>query len=210
MTTPSDTLLKYMVALSNRNTESLGFIESTRMAKRIEKGQVLAEYDNGDLCGYLLHGCLGNWVHIHQACIQEDARRIDHGRALVARLAAKARRAGCMGISLRCRDNLPSNLFWQALGFEHVATVPGGRSRGRMINVWMLEFANAYELFQPSVAATSAERPSQCATLQTPQRHPTTLYLPDSPSILLPAATRTASPTILAPGSGPTSAPMVT
>lgn len=163
----TDNLVAYMVALANRNSESLGFVESSRMAERVARGHVITETDNGDLCGYLMHGVMGDWVHIHQAVIQADARKAEHGRRLVQALAARAKRAGCQGISLRCRAGLPSNDFWTALGFTHIATTPGGSARGKPINVYQIAFDDAFSLF----TSTGHEMPQKDGA--------TCLYLPN-------------------------------
>jgi ribosomal protein S18 acetylase RimI-like enzyme len=151
--TPPATLTAYCVALAARNSEALGFIPRARFAERVELGQVLAEYDNNDLCGYVLIGHPRDWLHIHQICIQDDARRFEHGTRLLRRAADAARRHACQGLGLRCASDLPSNAFWQALGFQQVATVPGGQARSRSINVYKFPFADAFPLLQETETA---------------------------------------------------------
>lgn len=153
----ADLLLKYCLDLMRKNSDALGFVESTRFESRLRAGQVIPAWENGDLCGYLLRGIPREWLHIHQACIQPDARRLDHGRQLVAAAAAYAAACGCHGISLRCADDLPSNQFWQALGFSRVATVPGGRARGRLIHVYQYELPSAFHLFGGAQPAQPAK-----------------------------------------------------
>jgi GNAT superfamily N-acetyltransferase len=141
-------LLTYCIDLANRNRTALGFIPRARFADRIDLGQVHPHFENDDLCGYILVGRSRDWLHVHQVCIQDDARRLEHGRSLVALAQGIARRGGCQGLSLRCATDLPSNAFWAALGFERVATVAGGLSRGRLINVYKLPFDDAFPLIE--------------------------------------------------------------
>jgi GNAT superfamily N-acetyltransferase len=183
----TDSLLTaYCVALANRNRVALGFIPKARFAERVTLGQVLPEFENGDLCGYLLVGRARDYLHIHQACIQDDARKMAHGRALVERVAQRARRTGCQGISLRCAADLPSNAFWQALGFAHVTTLPGGLSRGRIINVYQISFPDAFPLIErPEAAGLSLPLESRAASMPLPA--------PASCRVLLPPCTEAAA-----------------
>lgn len=129
-------LVRYCDDLAKRNSEALSFIPRPRLLEYAMRGQILAEYENGDLCGFAVIGRGSDWLHVYQCCIQYDARRIYHGLNLVAQIEAVAMTRGLQGISLRCADDLPANAFWLAAGFEKVAVLPGGVRRGRTINVW--------------------------------------------------------------------------
>lgn len=147
-------LLTYCIDLMARDSNALGFVPRGRFAERIEHGQVLPAWDNGQLAGYILIGRPRDWLHIHQTAIQQDARRLQHGQALVDRAMAVARGAGCQGIGLRCAVDLPSNAFWMSLGFSLVSTIRGNNKTGRMINVYQLAFPDAFPLLEQSNPAT--------------------------------------------------------
>jgi hypothetical protein len=91
---------------------------------------------NDDPVGYLLYDLAPDRLRIPQACIQYDARRRKHGEALVAALMQA--NPDVSEISLRCAADLEANVFWRDMGFTCVATLPGGRRRGRTINAWTM------------------------------------------------------------------------
>jgi ribosomal protein S18 acetylase RimI-like enzyme len=103
-----------------------------------QRGQLLLAWENDEPCGFLIHGDSWPQLRIYQACIQYDARRREHGMALVAALTAKAHAKGCHDIRLWCADDLDSNEFWRSAGFEYCAQRRGGRRRGRKHNLWAL------------------------------------------------------------------------
>jgi ribosomal protein S18 acetylase RimI-like enzyme len=103
-----------------------------------EVGQILMAQENGDPCGYLIHGNGDHWCKIYQACIQYDARRREHGFELVRRLARKATEEGFEAISLWCAEDLEANEFWRLAGFVWAGQREGGKRRGRKHNRWIL------------------------------------------------------------------------
>jgi hypothetical protein len=115
-----------------------------------ERRQVMIATENDEPCGFLVHGNGWPQMRIYQACIQYDARRREHGMALVAQLAEKARLSGCHDLRLWCADDLDSNDFWRAAGFEFVRQRTGGQRRGRLHNLWVLR------LVQPPLLARIA------------------------------------------------------
>lgn len=133
-----DAAVKYADDLARKNSEALSFIPRPMIEAYARRGQLMLSLENDEPCGFLIHG--ENWpqIRIYQACIQYDARRREHGMALVAALAAKARERGCHDIRLWCADDLDSNEFWRAAGFEYCAQRRGGRRRGRKHNLWAL------------------------------------------------------------------------
>lgn len=131
-------MLRYIDGLARRNSEALSFIPLPRLEDYFLRGQILLERENGEPCGYLVHGNHPEVCRIYQACIQYDARRRDHGLALVRRLVLKADRMGCRAVSLWCADDLEANAFWKAAGFTFCGQREGGRRRGRKHNHWVL------------------------------------------------------------------------
>ena len=129
-------LADYCIALHRKNSEQLGLLPSARMREYVERGQVFTAVEGGDLCGYLIAGMTPPWARVWQACVEYTLRGVGHGAVMVAKLEAEARLRGCIGITLRCRDGLDSNLFWRALGFELQYQVAGGSRRGKRLNVW--------------------------------------------------------------------------
>lgn len=131
-----EALADFCIALHRQNSEALGLIPAERMREYARSGQVFAAFEGGEACGYLIAGLRPPWARVWQACVEFTLRGLGHGSVMVAALEEKARRAGCIGITLRCRDGLDSNLFWQALGFQLEHQIPGGARRGKPLNVW--------------------------------------------------------------------------
>jgi hypothetical protein len=107
----------YVMALQRANRESVGGLPGPALRERIAKRAALLGLLNGD----------------PQACIQYDARRRAYGAALVG--AALLDFDG-EEIRVRCAADLEANLFWRDLGFTCTATTPGGKRRGRTLNLW--------------------------------------------------------------------------
>lgn len=147
VSTPSD--LKYIVSLANRHAEELGFLTKSAMENYLLTNRVRMARENGDPCGFFLFNGLKSEVKIFQACVQMDARGLDHGRALLGDLIARAAAAGSRRISLHCRDGLVSNGFWSACGFSLSSCAPGGGARRKIVNTWSLTISQA--LSNPSL-----------------------------------------------------------
>lgn len=136
MMVSDDALADYCIDLHRRNSEQLGLLPANTMREYVKRGQVFTAEEGGELCGYLIAGMTPPWARVWQACVEYTLRGIGHGFVMVAKLEAEAKRRGCTGITLRCRDGLDSNLFWQSIGFELMYQVPGGARRGKPLNVW--------------------------------------------------------------------------
>lgn len=135
--------VRYADDLARKNSEALSFIPTPKIAEYAERDQLVIATENDEPCGFLIYGAGWPQTRIYQACIQYDARRREHGMALVAQVAAQARTAGCSDVRLWCADDLDSNEFWRSSGFEYVASRRGGRRRGRTHNLWVLRLTEA-------------------------------------------------------------------
>lgn len=93
-----------------------------------QDGHLVALMRNGDLVGFLAWRPPDRWQRsiIVQTWVREDARRIEHGRALVGRVAAIAAGEGCRWLTCWVADDLDAMRFWPAIGFVRV-----GRRLGR-------------------------------------------------------------------------------
>lgn len=127
--------LRYVVSLMRANRESVGGMPEPAIRERIDRGTVLLASINDDPVGYVLYDFRAGVIRIPQACIQYDARRRKYGVALMQRLLA---REGIREVSLRCAADLEANVFWRDMGFTCVGSVPGGKRRGRTINLWTM------------------------------------------------------------------------
>lgn len=128
--------LDYIVDLSRKNSEAIGFIPRPKLEKYIESSQVAVELENGDPCGFLVWGSGWPILRIYQTCIQYDARKLEHGAALVAKIESVAAKRGCSAVSLWCASDLDANSFWSAMGYRMAGEKNGGSKRGRQLIRW--------------------------------------------------------------------------
>ena len=131
--------------LHKRNSDALGFIPRTRIKEYENEGRTLIQFDKKEPVGFLLFGKAWPYLNIYQACIEYDVRRQHFGMELVDRLEKKAKQ-NHTGIYLRCRENLEANKFWKKLGYQIVKKIPGGKKRGKEINLWIRNFSNPRQM----------------------------------------------------------------
>jgi GNAT superfamily N-acetyltransferase len=110
--------------LQKDNSYAVGFIQNTIWDKYVFGGErnfvVFICEMNADMVGYiLLTPGRGNmsYAKIQQIAVREDARRLDYGTALIAVVKDFCNTFDRIGVTLRCRTDLESNKFWNALGF---------------------------------------------------------------------------------------------
>ena len=124
--------LPFMVDLGRKSFDAIGFIPASRYERVIE-GEGLSTIHiaeaNGDPVGfvYATHNLVG--TKVQQCVVQEDARRLEHARALVS----AATMPNDTFIAARCAADLEANAFWRALGFAECGQSVGGSRRGRMV-----------------------------------------------------------------------------
>jgi len=148
--------------LQRENSYAVGFIQQTIWDKYVFGGQrnffVLVVEANNDPVGYTLitpgRG-MGSYLRVQQIAVRNDARRLKYGNALMQVIERFAREQNRAGARLRCRADLESNHFWQAMGFtvENVVTKGSvnhvGFKASNDINLWMREFGHLPRLFVP-------------------------------------------------------------
>jgi|TARA_Y100000310_G_scaffold219396_1_gene220803 GNAT superfamily N-acetyltransferase len=97
--------------------DAIGFIPRVCYENEVERrrnGRLFIAYENNDRVGFAYTTHSRGVTHIQQIAVQDDARRIEVGTALVAETPT----IGDWLLSLRCRENLPAVAFWENLGFE--------------------------------------------------------------------------------------------
>jgi len=148
--------------LQRDNSYAVGFIQQTIWDKYVFGGErnffVLIVEANNDPVGYTLitpgRG-MGSYLRIQQIAVRDDARRLHYGNALMSVIERFAREQQRAGARLRCRADLDSNSFWNAMGFtvERVVTKGSvnhvGFKASNDINMWMREFSHVPRLFVP-------------------------------------------------------------
>lgn len=101
------------------DTNAVGWLPKSVFDSRAATNDVLAVYRDGDLVGWLLKGQskARQVLKIYQIWVRPDARVLEHGRALIRELERDARRKKCWYLEAWVAEDLPANLFWNAMGF---------------------------------------------------------------------------------------------
>jgi GNAT superfamily N-acetyltransferase len=149
--------------LQKDNAYAVGFIQRTVWDKYVFGGErnfvVFVCEKNNDPVGYILitpgRG-VGHAIKIQQIAVRDDARRLDYGSALIAVVRDFCNTFNRTGATLRCRVDLESNKFWQALGFEKYGVWEKGKinhvgfKASNDINLWRIDLNdNQPSLFMP-------------------------------------------------------------
>ena len=111
--------------LQKENAKAVGFIQKSVWDKYVFGGErnfvVLICEANNDAVGYVLitpGKSAYKYAKIQQIAIRNDARRLHYGTALLNVCSQFCNEFNRIGFTLRCRQDLDSNNFWKALGFE--------------------------------------------------------------------------------------------
>jgi GNAT superfamily N-acetyltransferase len=110
---------------ANKHTEELGFIGGWDFKGVIEKQHMLVDRDSGSFCHF--HVRKDGMTVIYEILTTPAARGTGLGRQMVNKLVRPVR--------AKCPEGLPSNGFYQKLGFELVKVEEGKK---RKLNVWEL------------------------------------------------------------------------
>lgn len=129
--------IEFIVALSKRHYEEIGFLPKPRLEAYWKAGQVWLDDENGEPCGFLVWGNGWPVLRVYQVCIQYDAQRLLHGANLIGRLIRKAEFEGYERISCWVADDIPANEFWQSMGFRLSGQRDVGNTRNRKHNAWV-------------------------------------------------------------------------
>lgn len=143
--------LLYIIELSKKESHCLGFIPKqayeaaitgNKPGKRwsnVCNDKLWVAKENGDHVGFLL-GSFGvgtkpssRTAKVAQICLQEDARKLERGRQLLDAFTDQGKKEGAMIFGCGCADDLESNLFWQAMGWN----LEGQRFGISHKNTWM-------------------------------------------------------------------------
>jgi hypothetical protein len=126
--------LSYIIDLSKKESLSIGFIPKMAYESAItgiKKGDRWSDVCNdklfviecnNQLVGFCLAsfgriGGIGKLGKIAQICLQTDARLIQRGRVLLDKVVEYGKTVGTFRWSCGCADDLPSNIFWQSMGW---------------------------------------------------------------------------------------------
>ena len=134
--------LKYVVSLSKTESLSLGFIPKMAYESAITgiktgkrwsdvcNDKLFVIECNGDLVGFCLasfgrQSNLGKLGKVAQICLQTDARLLQRGRLLLDSVIEYGKTVGTYRWGCGCADDLPSNIFWQSMGWIKISERKG-------------------------------------------------------------------------------------
>lgn len=160
--------LKYVVSLSKKETFSIGFIPKMAYESAITgiktgirwsdvcNDKLFVIECNRDLVGFCLAsfgkiGGISKMGKIAQICLQVDARLMQRGRVLLDKVIEYGITKNTLRWSCGCADDLPSNLFWQTMGWTKIADRRGmshtntwKESSQRKVNIYRYD---PYDMF---------------------------------------------------------------
>jgi ribosomal protein S18 acetylase RimI-like enzyme len=148
--------ISFVKLLMKANSDAVGFIPTQGIERAAAKCCLIIQRMDGERVGYLLFGPIkpNEDVYIWQECIDKDVRRLGCGQKTFFELLSRAVDVGAKGIRLRCADNLPSNCFWRALGFDLLSTETPNNRRKRSVNVFYMSLKNHPQTEIPSIVQT--------------------------------------------------------
>lgn len=134
--------LVYVLSLSKTESLSLGFIPKMAYESAITgiktgdrwsnvcNDKLFVIECNNDLVGFCLASfgrqtTLGKIGKIAQICLQTDARLMQRGRVLLDSVIEYGNKIGTYRWSCGCADDLPSNIFWQTMGWIKISERKG-------------------------------------------------------------------------------------
>jgi len=167
--------LTFIDKMQKENSYAVGFIQRTIWDDYVFGGQrnfvVFICEKNQDMVGYVLltpGRAVNTYVRIQQIAVREDARRLDYGSALIAVVKDFCETFSRSGARLRCRLDLDSNRFWQALGFiKYGVWLKGminhvGFKASNDINLWQIDLNdNIQTLFDLEILDTNLWIPNE-------------------------------------------------
>lgn len=129
--------VKYVISLANKESQSVGFIPKPAYEAAItgcKTGKRWSTTCNDvlyiceeneeetapDSVGFVLASGSQKRVRIAQICIQSDARLIERGKSLLSAVIDNANQKSVFDFGCGCADDLESNRFWKAMGWQKV------------------------------------------------------------------------------------------
>ena len=127
--------------LGDANRPTLGFLRSRVYAEAAAKGRLWIAVSGvrKNLTGYLLFGGAYPHLRVVQMFVHPEFRSQGVARTLIEELKRHGEETNHQTVSARVATELPANGFWQRQGFRVVRQVPGGKTTGRTLNIYLFE-----------------------------------------------------------------------
>ena len=137
-------LLSAICGQADGEREALGFLPEPAYAEYAQQRKLIVLISRDDqsssYVGHLLFGGIFPHLRILQIAISARHRRQGHATTLLRALIAQAEKEGYLSISANvAADLIGANSFYESCGFLTTRLRAGGATRGRTINVRVLE-----------------------------------------------------------------------
>jgi hypothetical protein len=170
--------IPFIVDLANKESLSLGFIPKPAYSAAITgiktgkrwsttcNDKLFVAEENNDLVGFVMFS-YGKISKCNQIAIRHDARLLERGKALLSAAIAHGNLRGIEDFACGCADDLPSNFFWNQMGWVRVGQRKGISHKNtwketskRKVNIYRFQtnslFINDFGLILPKENTTIA------------------------------------------------------
>ncbi len=150
--------LKYITSLANKESKAIGFIpksayEAAILGKKPSihrwsdtcNDKIFICSENGDPVGFVMMS-YGRRAKVNQICIQQDARLLERGSALLNAATGHGIKRHIFDYGCGCADDLESNVFWRVMGWRKVGERRGihhsntyKESSSRLVNLYSFQ-----------------------------------------------------------------------
>ena len=157
--------LDYIVSLAKKEGQAVGFIpkiayEAAITGKKTQKNRwsdvcndrIFLVKENDDPVGFVLMS-YGRIAKVGQIAIQEDARLIERGKGLLTAAMDVGIDKGILEFGCGCADDLESNKFWHAMGWQKVSQRKGRRhsntwrdATSRTVNIYRKQVDSLFDV----------------------------------------------------------------
>lgn len=130
-----------VIDLADANKKALGFLQKAIFREQANQGRlwIAVSRDTDECVGYLLFGRRYPTLRVFQLYVQKSHRKLGAGKQLLTSLVTWGEKYNYLNVFARVAADLPSNRFWERVGFSLVRQELGGKSAGRMINIRVRE-----------------------------------------------------------------------
>lgn len=135
----ASSVAKFIDDLQSKDRNALGFLPFIALQQAVGLGRVFLCLENDEPAGYVIHGPPKQHGKIYQVCVANDARRIEHGTALVEAVRQVMIAGKAHDLTLHCAEDLSANKFWLELGFEKTGERCKRQDRRRMQNRYQID-----------------------------------------------------------------------
>lgn len=145
-------LRKMWLHATDSDTRAIGWLPVLAFDTRADNDEILTVTNNGDLVGWSMNSVSKRRgvLKLYQIWVRPDARILEHGRALVARLKEVGGRKFCYQIEAWVAEDLPANLFWAAIGFTRSVWRWGRGPTPRRHFLWTTQTASVCDALPKS------------------------------------------------------------